>query len=365
MTNEAIDLVILIKTMIEKGASDLHLTVGVPPSYRIDGQMVRSKTAPLTADDTKRICYSLITEDQRRVFEKNQELDFAFGLKGVARLRANLFVQRGTIAGVFRRIQNNVPELANLGFNAKIQALVEKPNGLILVTGATGSGKSTTIAAFIDAINTRTRNHIVTIEDPIEFTHHHKLSIVNQREVGTDCESFALALRQVLREDPDVIMVGEIRDSDTAEAALRAAETGHLVFSTLHTNGALNSINRIVQMFNTEQQEYVRSLLSFTLAGILSQALLPRLDGHGRILAYEYLAMNPAIRHLIRDNKLHQVYGQMQIGQDQTGMVTLNQNLSQLIISKTITQTEAYAASPDVDELQKLLDRATPTRKAS
>lgn len=351
------DLASLLKTMIEKGASDLHLTVGAPPAFRINGDIVRAKSAVLMPDETKRLCFSLLTEEQRKRFEENKELDFAFGVKNVARLRANFFLQRGSVAAVFRRINSNIKSVNELGFNRQIENLSERPHGLILVTGATGSGKSTTLAAFIDKINRTKRSHIVTIEDPIEYTHSHQLGIVNQREIGTDCARYATALRQVLREDPDVIMVGEIRDAEAAEAALKAAETGHLVFSTLHTNGAINSINRIVQLFPTDSQDYIRSLLSFTLEAVLSQSLCLRADRKGRVMAYEYLGMTPAIRNLIRENKLHQVYGQMQIGQENHGMVTMNQSLLQHIASGAITAAEAISHSPDAEELQRMIEK--------
>lgn len=351
------DLNTLLKTMIEQSASDLHLTVGSPPAFRINGQIVRSKTSEMTSEDTKRLCLSLLNDVQRKKFEEDKELDFSFGVKNVARLRANLFIQRGSVAGVFRRIPSEIPTVQSLGLSKIILQLPEKVNGLVLVTGATGSGKSTTLAAFINQINETKRHHIITIEDPIEYTHHHKMSIVNQREIGSDCSAFALALRQVLREDPDVIMVGEMRDKDTAEAALTAAETGHLVFSTLHTNGAIQTINRIIQLFPKDMHDYVRALLSFSLEGILSQALAERADRRGRVLVYEYLACTPAIRTLIRENKLHQVYGQMQLGQDNNGMITMNQALLQHVQSGTITVNEAFVHSPDPDELSRLMER--------
>jgi len=352
------DLATLLKTMIDQGASDMHLTVGSPPAFRINGQIVRSKTDPLSSDETKRICLSLLSDAQRKKFEEERELDFAFGVKNIARLRANLFIQRGSVAGVFRRINSEIPHITTLGFNRSVMNLPEKANGLILVTGATGSGKSTTLASFIDHVNATKRYHIITIEDPIEYTHSHKLSIVNQREIGADCESFSRSLRQVLREDPDVIMVGEMRDQETAEAALNAAETGHLVFSTLHTNGAIPTINRLIQMFPADRQDYIRTLISFSLEGILSQALIERADRKGRMMVYEFLAATPAIRTLIRENKLHQVYGQMQIGQDVHGMTTMNQGLIHQVTLGTISVQEAIAHSPDPEEIAKLFDRS-------
>jgi twitching motility protein PilT len=263
---------------------------------------------------------------------------------------------------VFRRIPEQILTLAQLKFPRKIVQLIEKPHGLILVTGATGSGKSTSIASFIDHLNRNRAAHIVTIEDPIEYAHHHKKSLVNQREVGSDCFSFATALRQVLREDPDIIMVGEMRDAETAESALRAAETGHLVFSTLHTNGAVNSLSRMIQMFPLQSHDYVRSMLSFTLEGVLSQVLLRRADGKGLMMVFEYLAMTPAVRNLIRENKFHQIYGQMQVGQEVHGMSTLNQNLLKLVQEGVITVDEAWSNSPDPEEFGKSLPQGT-TRK--
>lgn len=345
----------LLRTMIEQGASDLHLTVGAPPAFRVNGGIYRSKSPKLTSEETQSLCYSLLTDEQKRRFEERRELDFAFGVKNIARLRANLFIQRGAVAGVFRRIPSEIPQLGTLGFSNHVEALCEKPNGLILVTGATGSGKSTTLAAMIDSINRAKRKHIITIEDPIEFTHSHRVGLVNQREIGTDCESFQLAIRQSLREDPDVLMVGEMRDEETAEAALRAAETGHLVFSTLHTNGALNSINRLIQMFPLERQAYISSLLSFSLEAVLSQALCERKDKKGRIMVYEYLAMTPAMRNLVRENKLHQIYSQMQMGQEAHGMTTLVQGLSKAVQRDLITKEEALSHCPDPEELLRNL----------
>lgn len=354
----ALDLNLLFRTMVDQQASDLHLTVGSPPALRIHGQIVRTKSKPLTALDTQQLCQSILSEEQMRIFKINKELDFALAIPGIARVRANLFVQRGAVAGVFRRIPSEIPTMEQLGLSPAIRKLIEKPNGLILLTGATGSGKSTTLASFLDRINETTRNHIVTIEDPIEYTHKHKMSIVNQREIGTDCDDFATALRQVLREDPDVIMVGEMRDKETTESALKAAETGHLVFSTLHTNGAINSINRLIQLFALDSQDYIRTLLSFSLEAVITQALCERADKTGRVMAYEFLLITPAVRNLIRENKIHQIYGHMQIGQDSHGMVTLNQNLLQLVSSGTITLQEAIIHSPEPEELMRNYDKS-------
>jgi twitching motility protein PilT len=351
----AFELSSLLKLMVEKGASDLHLTVGSPPALRVNGLIVRVKSDPLSPEDVKALVYPLLDHRQRESFDRDKEIDFSFGLSGIARCRANLFIQRGAVAAVFRRINNEIPDLYSLGFRKQVCDIVKKPHGLVLVTGATGSGKSTTLAAFIDKLNKTSRYHIVTIEDPIEYTHTHNMSIVNQRELGTDCNSFSRALRQVLREDPDVIMVGEMRDRETAEAAMYAAETGHLVFSTLHTNGAIHSITRLVQLFPADHQDYVRLQLSFCLEAVISQNLIKRVDRRGRVMSYEYLSMTPAVRNLVRENKLHQVYGQMQIGQEQTGMSTMNQNLLDYLEQGLIATEDAFSHSPDPEELERLI----------
>jgi twitching motility protein PilT len=353
----AFEISSLLKLMVEKGASDLHLTVGSPPALRVNGLIVRVKSEALRPEDVKALVYPLLDQRQRESFDREKEIDFSFGLQGIARCRANLFFQRGAVAAVFRRINNEIPELYSLGFNKQVCDLVKKPHGLVLVTGATGSGKSTTLAAFIDKLNRSCRYHIVTIEDPIEYTHSHQLSIVNQRELGADCNTFHRALRQVLREDPDVIMVGEMRDRETAEAAMYAAETGHLVFSTLHTNGALHSITRLVQLFPADHQEYIRLQLSFCLEAVISQNLIKRVDRRGRVMAYEYLAMTPAIRNLIRENKLHQIYSQMQMGQGNTGMSTMNQNLLSYVEQGLISMDDAFSHSPEVEELERLVSK--------
>lgn len=358
----AFDLSSLLKLMVEKGASDLHLTVGSPPALRVNGLIVRVKAEPLTPEDVKAIVYPLLDHRQREAFDRDKEIDFSFGLQNIARCRANLFIQRGAVAAVFRRINNEIPELHSLGFNKQICDLTKKPHGLVLVTGATGSGKSTTLASFIDKLNRSMRYHVVTIEDPIEYTHRHEMSIVNQRELGTDCTSFHRALRQVLREDPDVIMVGEMRDRETAQAAMYAAETGHLVFSTLHTNGAINSITRLVQLFPADHQDYIRLQLSFCLESVISQNLIARTDRRGRVMVYEYLSMTPAVRNLIRENKLHQVYGQMQMGQDQSGMSTMNQNLMYYLEQGVISMEDAFSHSPDVEELERMVAKSTKVK---
>ena len=359
----SLNIEMLIQQMVKKEASDLHVSVGMPPALRINGSIYKLKTDPLSAEDTKNLCYSLLTDEQKREFEAKKELDFSFGVKKLARLRANLFVQRGTVAGVFRRIYREIPVLEDLGFPEHIKDLINRPFGLVLVTGATGSGKSTTLAAFLEELNRSRRSHVITIEEPIEYTFKHNKCVINQREVGADCESFSTALGQALREDPDVICVGEMRDEATAEMALRAAETGHLVFSTVHTNGAISSVNRLVQMFPQDRQQYIRTLLSFSLEAVVSQALCERSDKKGRVLAYEYLTMTPAIRHLIRDGKMHQVYSQMQIGQDQHGMRVLNQSLLELVKKGIIDEETAQIHSPDVEDLRKYV-RESRIRKA-
>jgi twitching motility protein PilT len=353
----------LLNFMHLNDATDLHLTVGASPAFRIQGDIVATESPHISPDRSREMAFSLLEPNQVKRFEREKEMDFSFGFDGKFRCRVNLFMQRGSVAAVFRKIPEQIKKLAQLGFPSKIVRMVEKPHGLILVTGATGSGKSTTIASFIDHLNHTKTGHIITIEDPIEYAHHHVKSLVNQREVGSDCFSFATALRQVLREDPDIIMVGEMRDAETAEAALRAAETGHLVFSTLHTNGAVNSLTRLIQMFPLSSHDYVRNMLSFTLEGVISQVLLRKNNNRGLMMVYEYLAMTPAVRNLIRENKLHQIYGQMQVGQDKNGMSTLNQNLFRLATDGTISFDEAWANSPDSEEFGKLISAASKSSR--
>src|SRR3984893_12284318 len=312
----------LLKTMIEKGASDMHITTGTPPLLRSDGAIVPLKLAPLGPVETKQLCFSVLTEEQRAHFEKHSELDLSFGVKGLSRFRANVYMQRGAVAGAFRTIPFKILSSEELGLPPIVSEFANRPSGLVLVTGPTGSGKSTTLAAIIDKINAEQRLHIITVEDPIEYLHPHKLSVVNQREVGTDTEGFKSALKYVLRQDPDVVLVGEMRDFETIEAALTISETGHLVFATLHTNSAISTINRIIDVFPPHHQPQVRSKLSFVLQGVASQQLLPRMGAPGRVLALEVMIPNPAIRNLIREDKVHQVYSQMQIGQEKYGMQT-------------------------------------------
>jgi twitching motility protein PilT len=349
----------LLKTMIEKGASDMHLTTGTPPLLRIDGSIVPLKVPPLGPIETKQLCFSVLTEEQRAHFEKHSELDLSFGVKGLSRFRANVYMQRGAVAGAFRTIPFKILTFDELGLPTIISEFANRPSGLVLVTGPTGSGKSTTLAAMIDKINTEQRLHIMTVEDPIEYLHPHKLSIVNQREVGTDTETFKNALKYVLRQDPDVVLVGEMRDFETIEAALTISETGHLVFATLHTNSAVSTINRIIDVFPPHQQPQVRSKLSFVLQGVVSQQLLPRVGQPGRVLALEVLVPNPAIRNLIREDKVHQIYSQMQVGQEKFGMTTLNQSLFSLFQRRLISQEEALGRSTETDELRMMMEGRT------
>jgi twitching motility protein PilT len=345
----------LLKAMVEKGASDLHVTTGSPPQLRVDGRLVPLKTAPLTPVETKQLCYSILTDAQKHKFEEDSELDLSFGVKGLSRFRANVFMQRGAVAGAFRTIPFKILTFQELGLPPVVAELAKKPRGLVLVTGPTGSGKSTTLASIIDKINTERHEHIVTIEDPIEYLHPHKNCLVNQREIGADTESFKKALKYILRQDPDVVLIGEMRDLETVEAALVISETGHLAFATLHTNSAVQTINRIVDVFPPYQQPQVRAQLSFVLEGVLTQNLLPRASGPGRVLALEVMIPNPAIRNLIREDKVHQVYSQMQIGQSKFGMQTFNQCLASLVHRKLITLDEAIGRSGDPEELRNVL----------
>lgn len=345
----------LLKVMVDKGASDLHVTMGTPPQLRIDGSLVPLKVPPLTPVDTKQLCYSILTDAQKVQFEENLELDLSFGVKNLARFRANIFMQRGAVAGAFRVIPFKILPLTQLGLPPVVAELCARPRGLVLVTGPTGSGKSTTLAAMVDKINTERRQHIVTVEDPIEYLHAHKGCIINQREVGSDTKSFARALKYILRQDPDVVLIGEMRDLETVEAALTTAETGHLAFATLHTNSTVQTLNRIIDVFPPHQQSQVRAQLSFVVEGIITQTLLPRATGNGRVLAAEILLPTPAIRNLIREDKMHQIYSQMQIGQGKHQMQTMNQSLAQLFLRKIITMEEALGRSSDPEELQNII----------
>jgi twitching motility protein PilT len=345
----------LLKAMVEKGASDLHITTGSPPQLRIDGKLVPLKTGPLSPVETKQLCYSILTDAQKHKFEEESELDLSFGVKALSRFRANVFMQRGAVAGAFRTIPFKILTFAELGLPSVVAELAKKPRGLILVTGPTGSGKSTTLASIIDKINTDRHEHIVTIEDPIEYLHPHKNCIVNQREVGSDTQSFKKALKYILRQDPDVVLIGEMRDLETIEAALVISETGHLAFATLHTNSCVQTINRILDVFPPYQQPQVRAQLSFVLEGAMTQNLLPKAGSAGRVLAAEVMVPNPAIRNLIREDKVHQIYSQMQVGQAKFGMQTFNQSLASLYQRRLITLEEAIGRSSDPDELRNML----------
>ena len=345
----------LLKMMVEKGASDLHLTTGTAPQFRLDGELVPLKIPPLTPVESKQLCYSILTDAQKHKFEENNELDLSFGVKGLSRFRGNIFMQRGAVAGDFRTIPFKILTFQELGLPPVVAELSKKPRGLILVTGPTGSGKSTTLASIIDKINTERHEHIITIEDPIEYLHPHKTCVVNQREIGADTESFKVALKYILRQDPDVVLLGELRDLETIEAALVIAETGHICFATLHTNSCVQTINRILDVFPPYQQPQVRAQLSFVLEGIVSQALMSKVGG-GRVLALEVMVPNSAIRNLIREDKVHQIYSAMQIGQTKYGMQTFNQALASLLMKKQITHEEAFARSSDPEELKNIIN---------
>ncbi|MCU0675386.1 MAG: type IV pilus twitching motility protein PilT [Myxococcota bacterium] len=347
----------LLQVMIQQGASDLHITTGTPPQLRIDGSLTPLRTPPLGPVETKFLCYEVMTEEQKIKFEKNNELDFSFGVKGLSRFRANVFMQRGAIAGAFRAIPFKIRSLDDLGLPQVIKELCDLPRGLVLVTGPTGSGKSTTLAAMIDKINSERREHIMTVEDPIEYLHMNKLCVVNQREIGADTNTFKGALKYVLRQDPDVVLVGEMRDLETIEAAMTISETGHLVFATLHTNSAVQSINRVIDVFPPHQQPQIRAQLSFVLQGVVTQMLLPRPDGPGRSLAAEIMIPNYAIRNLIRENKVHQIYGIMQTGQGASGMQTMNQALYKLYRAGHVSLDEAMARSLEPAELQTMIEQ--------
>ncbi len=345
----------LFKLMVDNGASDLHITVGTSPGMRINGEIVRVKIPPLTKAGTKSLIYQILTEEQKSEFEKNLELDFSFGIKGLARFRANIFYAKGGVSAVFRQVPSLIPNFKSLNLPNTLLEMTDVANGLILVTGPTGSGKSTTLASLLDRLNDNEAGHIITMEDPIEFVHSHKKCIVNQREIGQDTLSFKKALRSVLRQDPDIVLIGELRDIETIEAALTIAETGHLVFGTLHTNSCVQTINRIVNVFPAHQQGQVRTLLSFVLQGIVAQQLIPKSFESGRALSLELLLPTQGIRNLIRENKMHQIYSQMQIGQEKTGMVTMNQSLQGHVDKGLIDTETAMRYSTVPEELAKKL----------
>src|SRR5512133_1910048 len=342
----------LLKILVESNGYDLHITTNTAPQIRVDGKMTPLDFPPLNQVETKQLCYSVLTDAQKHKFEEENELDLSFGVKGLSRFRGNVFIQRGAVAGVFRVIPYKILTFEELNLPPIVTELAAKPRGLILVTGPTGSGKSTTLASIIDYINLNRHEHIVTIEDPIEYLHPHKGCLVNQREVGADTKSFKNALKYILRQDPDVVLVGELRDLETIEAALTLAETGHLCFATLHTNSCAQTINRIIDVFPPYQQTQVRTQLSFVLEGVLSQILIPKIGGTGRALCLEVMVPNPAIRNLIREDKIHQVYSQMQVGQDKFGMQTMNQSLLTLYTKRQISLDDAIGRSSDPDEVK-------------
>jgi twitching motility protein PilT len=355
-----VNLRVLLEEMIERGASDLHITAGERPKMRIDGDIQTSRQEVVLAPkDTLQLAYSVLTENQKKRFEMEDELDFSFGIQNLARFRGNCFKQRGCVSIVMRQIPFNIKTFADLNLPPVIARLAEKPRGLVLVTGPTGSGKSTTLAAMIDKINRERKGHILTVEDPIEFIHKHQGCIVNQREVGTDTKSFGNALKYALREDPDVVLIGEMRDHETIHAGLTIAETGHLAFATLHTNSAAEAINRIIDVFPSHQQSQVRAQLAFVLEGIITQTLLPKRTGKGRAMAAEILVVTPAIRALIRDDKIHQVYSMMQSGKKH-GMQTMNDALYTLYQNKEVAEDECLRVSSDPNEFLRMIGKTAP-----
>ncbi|MCB1049861.1 MAG: type IV pilus twitching motility protein PilT [Acidobacteria bacterium] len=343
--------------MVEQGGSDLHITTNSPPQIRVDGRLIPLKLPPLTPSETKQLCYSVLTDAQKHRLEEELELDFSFGVKGLSRFRANVFNQRGAIAGAFRTIPHVIPNMRELGIPAIVEKLCEKPRGLVLVTGPTGSGKSTTLASMLDKINSERHSHIITIEDPVEYLHTHKKCLVNQRELHADTHSFSNALRAALRQDPDIVLVGEMRDLETMETAITIAETGHLTFATLHTNSAPETINRLVDAFPAHQQSQIRAQISLALEGILCQTLLPKASGRGRVLIMEIMVPNPAIRNLIREDKIHQLYSAMQTGQLRHGMQTFNQALATAYFKKAISLETALTSSSNAEELKEMIER--------
>lgn len=345
----------LLDIMVKRNASDLHITVGAPPILRVDGKLVKTEYDVLSPEQSKKIAYSVMNERQRKAFEENSELDLSFGVESLSRFRCNIFMQRGNVAMALRQIPFKIMSFDELGLPETVQTLGELPRGLVLVCGPTGSGKSTTLAALIDKINTERNLHILTIEDPIEYLHKHKNCIVNQREVHSDTKAFATSLKYALRQDPDVVLIGEMRDLETMEAALTISETGHLAFATLHTNSAAEAMNRIIDVFPTNQQEQVRVQLSFVLQAILCQQLIPSIGG-GRSLALEILIATPAIRAVIRDDKVHQIYSLIQAGH-KYGMKTMNQSLFDLYAKKKITYNDAVARSVNIQEFEEMVNR--------
>lgn len=345
----------LLELMVKKNASDLHLTVGTSPQIRVDGKLTRADYEPLTPEDTRKLAYSIMNEKQRQKFEEKSELDLSFGIENLSRFRCNVFMQRGNVAVAIRMIPFKIRSFEELGLPRIVADFAKLPQGLVLITGPTGSGKSTTLASIINRINQTRHDHILTVEDPIEYLHRHNCSLINQREVYSDTSSFASALKYALREDPDVVLIGEMRDLETTEAALNISETGHLVFATLHTNSCAESINRIIDIFPVHQQEQIRVTLSFVIQAVVTQQLVPKIGG-GRLLALEIMICTPAIRALIRDDKIHQIYSMIQAGQ-KYGMKTMNQSLADLYLSHKITLGDALGRSTNIQELNEILSR--------
>ena len=361
---QGVNLRALLEEMVSRNASDLHIVAAERPKLRIDGDITNSSVDyEMTPKDTLQLAYSVLTEQQKKRFELEDELDFSFGIQNLARFRGNVFKQRGCVSMVVRQIPHTIKTFEQLGLPGSIAKMAEKPRGLVLVTGPTGSGKSTTLAAMIDKINRERKGHIITVEDPIEFIHKHQGCIVNQREIGSDTKSFANALKYALREDPDTILVGEMRDLETIQAALTIAETGHLAFATLHTNSAAEAINRIIDVFPSHQQSQVRAQLAFVLEGIVTQTLLPRAKGKGRVMAAEILVVTPAIRALIRDDKVHQIYSSMQAGK-KWGMQTLNDALYALYMNREVAVEECLRVSGDPTEFQRMIGQLPPGEEA-
>ena len=353
-----VNLRVLLEEMIERDASDLHVTAGERPKLRIDGEIQNSNLEfVMSPKDTLQLAYSVLTENQKKRFEMEDELDFSFGIQNLARFRGNCFKQRGCVSMVIRQIPFNIKTFDELKLPDVIRKMAERPRGLVLVTGPTGSGKSTTLAAMIDKINKERKGHIITVEDPIEFIHRHQGCIVNQREVGTDTKSFQASLKYALRQDPDVILIGEMRDLDTISAALTISETGHLAFATLHTNSAAEAINRIIDVFPSHQQSQVRAQLAFVLEGIVTQTLLPRAKGRGRAMAAEILVVTPAVRALIRDDKVHQIYSTMQSGK-KFGMQTMNDALYNLYINREVLLEDCLRSSHDQNEFLRMIGQS-------
>jgi len=353
-----VNLRVLLEEMIERDASDLHITAGERPKLRIDGEITNSNIeSAMSPKDTMQLAYSVLTENQKKRFEMDDELDFSFGIQNLARFRGNCFKQRGCVSMVIRQIPFSIKTFEDLGLPEVIRKMAERPRGLVLVTGPTGSGKSTTLAAMIDKINKDRKGHIITVEDPIEFIHRHQGCIVNQREVGTDTKSFQASLKYALRQDPDVILIGEMRDLDTIQAALTISETGHLAFATLHTNSAAEAINRIIDVFPSHQQSQVRAQLAFVLEGIVTQTLLPKAKGRGRAMAAEILVVTPAVRALIRDDKIHQIYSTMQSGK-KFGMQTMNDALYGLYMNRDVALDDCLRASHDPNEFLRMIGQS-------